>query len=262
MLAPMIDSHCHLDTEPFAGDLPAVLERARTAGVERMICIGSGRDIGQARSSVALAEAESDVYATVAVHPHDVGRMAETDWQILETLARAPRVVGVGETGLDYHYDHSPREAQQAAFRRFVALALRARRPVVSHVRDAHGDAATILREEGAAEVGGVIHCFTGGVEDARVYLDLGHYLSFSGILTFKSADDIRAAARFAPADRIMVETDAPYLAPIPYRGQRNEPAYIGRTLAFLADLRGIPRDEADRITTANARRLFGFGAE
>ena len=256
----MIDSHCHLDAETFVTDLSAVLARARDAGVTGMICIGSGSDIGSAHSSVALAEAEPDVYATIGVHPHDVARMTEEDWTTLGRLVRSSRVVGVGETGLDYHYDHSPREAQQAAFRRFVAMARQAQRPVISHVRDAHTDAAAILREEGAAEVGGVIHCFTGGVDDARAYLDFGHYLSFSGILTFKNADPIRAAARFAPADRILVETDAPYLAPIPYRGQRNEPAYVARTLAVLAELRGLTVPETDVLTTANTRRLFRLG--
>jgi TatD DNase family protein len=253
----MIDSHCHLDGEGFAADLPQVLERARAAGVTAMICIGSGSDVGAARSSVALAGREGDVYATVGVHPHDVARMTEPDWTALSGLASGPRVVGIGETGLDYHYDYSPRDAQQAAFRRFVALARAARRPVVSHVRDAHADAAEILRAEGAADVGGVIHCFTGGVDDARAYLDLGHHLSFSGILTFKTADDIRAAARFAPPERILVETDAPYLAPIPHRGKRNEPAYVAHTLEALARLRGVAVGELDRFTTENTRRLF-----
>jgi TatD DNase family protein len=258
----MIDSHCHLDTEKFAPDLPEVLARARAAGVTAMICIGSGSDVASARSSVALAGRETDVYASIGVHPHDVAHMGEDDWAALGELARAPRVVGIGETGLDYHYDYSPREAQQAAFRRFVALARESRRPVISHVRDAHADAAAILRDERAAEVGGVIHCFTGGVEDARAYLDLGHHLSFSGILTFKNADDIRAAARFAPADRVLVETDAPYLAPIPHRGQRNEPAYVAHTLAALAELRGVSLAELDSVTAENTRRLFALDDE
>jgi TatD DNase family protein len=256
----MIDSHCHLDAESFATDLPAVLERARACGVKRLICIGSGRDITSARSAVALAARESDVYAAVGVHPHDVARMTEGDWSALRELGSGARVVGIGETGLDYHYDHSPRQIQQAAFRRFVGLARELRRPVISHVREAHADAAAILRAERAAEVGGVIHCFSGGVDDARPYLDLGHYLSFSGILTFKNADDIRAAAQFAPLSRLLVETDAPYLAPIPHRGQRNEPAYVVRTLEALAALKGISVEEADRITTENTRRLFAFG--
>ena len=254
---PIVDSHCHLDFEDYASDLPEVLGRAREAGLVAMVCIGSGRDIGSARGAVALAGREPDIYAAVGVHPHDVARMAESDWSELDGLARADRVVAVGETGLDYYYQHSPRPDQQAAFRRFIALARAARRPVVCHIRDAHEEAAAILREEGAADVGGVVHCFTGGVADARRYLDLGFLLSFSGILTFKKAEDIRAAAVDAPLDRVMVETDAPYLAPIPHRGKRNEPAYVVRTLALLAELRGLPFDEAAAATTANARRLF-----
>ncbi len=253
----MIDTHCHLDVGDFDADRPAVLARARAAGITTMVCIGSGRDVSAAREAVRLAGVEPDVYASVGVHPHDVAGMSEGDWDELARLARAPRVVGVGETGLDYYYDHSPRETQRAAYRRFIALAREVGRPVISHVRDAHEDAAEILASCGAAPLGGVIHCFSGGVDDARRYLDLGQYLSFSGILTFKNAGAIREAATFAPTDRILVETDAPFLAPIPYRGKRNEPAYVVRTLEALAGLRGIPVEEADRVTTDNARRLF-----
>ena len=253
----MIDSHCHLDGDRFGDDLQAVIDRARAAGVTTMICVGSGEDLKSARASLDLARRETDVYATVGVHPHDVAKMTEADWTELEALSREARVVGIGETGLDYYYDHSPRPAQQEAYRRFVALARRAGKALSSHVRDAHEEAAAILREEKAAEVGGVIHCFTGGVDDARRYLDLGHHLSFSGILTFKNAAPIREAAAFAPLDRVLIETDAPFLAPIPYRGQRNEPAYVARTLETLATLRGISVEEADRATTENTRRLF-----
>src|SRR5579863_2373902 len=253
----MIDSHCHLDFAEYAGDRGQVLARARGAGVSAFVCIGSGRDTASAREAVELAALEGDIWATVGVHPHDVARMSEADWTELEGLARAPRVVGVGETGLDYHYDHSPRDAQRAAYERFVGLARAARRPVISHVRDAHDDAVEILRGAGAAEVGGVIHCFTGGVGEARKYLDLGHHLSFSGILTFKNAGSIREAAAFAPVERILVETDAPYLAPIPYRGKRNEPAYIVETLRVLAEVRGEAVADVDAATTANTRRLF-----
>jgi len=257
----IVVSHCHLDFEDYAQDLPEVLARARAAGVATMVCIGSGRDIGSARGAVALAAREPDVLAAVGVHPHDVAGMTEDTWTELDALARGPRVVAVGETGLDYYYDHSPREAQLVAFRRFVALGRAARRPIVCHIRDAHEPAAELLAAEGAREVGGVIHCFTGGVEDARRYLDLGLHLSFSGILTFKNAGPIREAAAFAPADRIMVETDAPYLAPVPHRGKRNEPAYVVETLRLLADLRGLALDEAAARTTENARKLFGAAA-
>jgi TatD DNase family protein len=253
----MIDSHCHLDPQYFGADRGEVLARARAAGVQAFVCVGVGRGLEAAREAVALAAAEPDVFATVGVHPHDVAGMQESDWPDLEELARRPRVVGIGETGLDYYYDHSPREAQQAAYRRFVAMARAARLAVVSHVRDAHAEAAAILREERAGD--GVIHCFSGGVADARAYLDLGQYLSFSGILTFKNAGDIREAAAFAPLERILIETDAPYLAPVPHRGRKNEPAYIAETLAALAALRGLSAAEVDAATSANTRRLFGL---
>jgi TatD DNase family protein len=253
----MIDSHCHLD---FAEDAPhrdSMLARARAAGVTAFVCIGSGEDTVSARNAVAIAAAEGDVFAAVGVHPHDVAAMSEADWTELDGLARAPRVVGIGETGLDYHYDRSPRDVQQRAYERFVALARAVGRPVISHVRDAHDDAARILRDAGAAEVGGVIHCFTGGVPEARKYLDLGHHLSFSGILTFKNAQPIREAAAFAPLDRILIETDAPFLAPIPHRGKRNEPAYIAETLRVLAEVRGEDVGAVEVATAANTRRLF-----
>jgi TatD DNase family protein len=254
----VIDSHCHLDFPDFAAELPAVLDRARQAGVVTMICIGSGKDLAPARNAVTLAAQEPDVFASVGIHPHDVAAMTEETWAALDELARAPRVVGIGETGLDFYYDHSPRDAQRAAFRRFVALARAVRRPVICHIRDAHEEAAALLAEEKASEVGGVIHCFTGGPADARRYLDLGLHLSLSGILTFKNAQPIRDAAVAAPLDRLMVETDAPYLAPIPHRGKRNEPAFVTHTLAHLAQIRGISVEEAAAATTSNARRLFG----
>ncbi|HTA17788.1 MAG TPA: TatD family hydrolase [Polyangia bacterium] len=253
----MIDSHCHLDFAEYAADRDSMLARARVAGVTAFVCIGSGEDTVSARNAVAIAAAEGDVFAAVGVHPHDVAAMSEADWTELDGLARAPRVVGVGETGLDYHYDRSPRDVQQRAYERFVALARAVGRPVISHVRDAHDDAARILRDAGAAAVGGVIHCFTGGVPEARQYLDLGHHLSFSGILTFKNAQPIREAAAFAPLDRILIETDAPFLAPIPHRGKRNEPAYIVETLRVLAEVRGEDAGAVEAATAANTRRLF-----
>jgi TatD DNase family protein len=255
----MIDSHCHLDPEYFGADCKDVLTRARQAGVAAFISVGVGRGLQAPRDAIALANQEPDVFATVGVHPHDVAAMTETDWQELDLLARRPRVVGVGETGLDYHYRHSPEDVQRAAYRRFIELARAAGLPIVSHVRDAHTDAAAILREERAGP--GVIHCFTGGVAEARAYLDLGQYLSFSGIVTFKKATDVREAAAFAPADRVLVETDAPYLAPVPHRGKRNEPAFIAQTLAVLAELRASTPAEMDAATTENTRRLFGLNS-
>lgn len=252
----MIDSHCHLDGQYFGADRPEVLARARAAGVTAFVSVGVGKGLQAPREAAQLAESERDIFATVGVHPHDVAAMTEGDWHELARLARLPKVVGVGETGLDYHYDHSPRPVQIAAYHRFAALARETTLPLVSHVRDAHEDAAEVLRAEAVGEAG-VIHCFTGGVAEARVYLNLGLYLSFSGIITFKSAENIRAAAAFAPLDRILVETDSPYLAPVPHRGKRNEPAFVTETLKLLATLRGLPVAELDAATTANARRLF-----
>jgi TatD DNase family protein len=254
----MIDSHCHLEAAYFGADQREVLDRARKAGVSAFVCIGVGRGSGAAAEAVALAAAVGDVFATVGVHPHDVGATSEADWSELGRLAREPRVVGIGETGLDYHYEHSPREAQDAAYRRSIALANELGLPVVSHVRDAHDAAAAVLREA-RPRAGGVIHCFTGGVAEARVYLDLGLYLSFSGIVTFKNAGNVREAAAFAPLDRILVETDAPYLAPVPHRGGRNEPAYIAETLKALAALRSMSIDALDAATTNNTRALFNL---
>jgi TatD DNase family protein len=255
----MIDSHCHLDSQYYGAERPEVLARARAAGVSAFVTIGVGGGLTAPREAVELASAEPDVYATVGVHPHDVAAMTEEDWRELETLARRPRVVGVGETGLDYHYDHSPRPLQLDAYRRFIALARSAGLPVVSHVREAHDDAATTLREAGAGP--GIIHCFSGGVAEARTYLELGQLLSFSGVLTFKNAGALREAAAFAPLDRILVETDAPYLAPVPHRGRRNEPAYVRETLTVLAAVRGQSVEELDAATSENARRIFGISA-
>jgi TatD DNase family protein len=252
----MIDSHCHLDQSYFGEERAAVLSRARQAGVRAFVCVGVGRGSAAAEEAAAIAATEPDVFATVGVHPHDTAEATEAHWATYERLARAPRVVGIGETGLDYYYQHAPSEVQQAAYRRSIGLARAAGLPVVSHVRDAHTDAAGILREE-AAGLPGVIHCFTGGVAEARAYLDLGQWLSFSGIVTFKNAANIREAAAFAPLDRILIETDAPYLAPVPHRGGRNEPAYIVETLKVVAGLRGMTPDELDAATTVNTCKVF-----
>lgn len=238
-----------------------MIDRARAAGVVAFVSIGAGGDLAPARAAIALAEAEPDIFATVGIHPHDVSRMTEADWEALSSMARRPRVVGVGETGLDFYYDHSPRDVQAVAFRRFIALARDVRKPIVCHIRDAHAEAQAILRDEEARDVGGVIHCFTGTAADARVYLDLGFQVSFSGIITFKNAHEIRAAAQLVPWERTLVETDAPYLAPIPYRGKRNEPAYIVKTLETVAATKGAPLEVAAEHTTRNARQLFGLPA-
>ena len=261
-VAPLFDSHAHVDGAEFDADRGEVLARALAAGVTRLVCIGSGADVATAERALALAQAPAqgpEIWATVGIHPHDVAKMTEATWIRIEELAGAPRVVGIGETGLDYFYDHSPRDAQRAAFERFVALAHRARLPIVCHIRDAHEDARSILAAGQAAAARTVIHCFTGTAEDAKKYVDMGIYLSFSGIVTFKTAGELRAAARLVPLDRLMLETDCPYLAPIPHRGKRNEPARVRSTAEVLAAERGIPFEALARATSENAARFYAL---
>jgi TatD DNase family protein len=257
----LIDSHCHLDMADLAGDRARVFERAAAAGVATMVTIGAGGPIASNHAAVALAAQHANVFATVGVHPHDAAGVGDDEIATVRALAAAPKVVAVGETGLDYHYDNSPRPLQREAFRRFIALARELALPLVVHLREADEDAARILREERAGEVGGVIHCFSGDAGSARTFLDLGFHLSFSGVLTFPSAAALRAAARVVPADRLMVETDAPFLAPVPYRGKRNEPALVAQTAATLAEVRGESLQEVAAATRANTARLFRLGA-
>jgi TatD DNase family protein len=253
----LIDSHGHVDGKEFDADRDAVLARARAAGVSPLVVVGTGESLARIGRAVALAEHEPDVFAAVGVHPHDAAKIQPDWWPALEEWARRPRVVAVGETGLDYHYDHSPRPEQQAAFRAHVGLARRVGKPVVCHVRDAHPDTVRILDEEGAAEVGGVIHCFTGGPDDARAYVALGMHVSFSGIVTFRTADAIRAAVAEVPLDRILIETDCPYLAPVPMRGKRNEPAFLVHTAEAVARAAGVTPEALASATVVNTSRLF-----
>lgn len=253
----LIDSHAHVDGEEFDRDRGDVLARARAAGIRHIVTVGTGPSLERIARAPALAEREADVFATVGVHPHDAAKIEAHWWPELQRLARLPRVVAIGETGLDYHYDHSPRDAQIDAFRAHVRLAREVGKPVVCHVRDAHADTLTVLAEEKAAEVGGVIHCFTGGPDDARGYVAAGMHVSFSGIITFKSAGEIRAAVREVPLSRILIETDCPYLAPIPMRGKRNEPAFIVHTAAAVAAAAGVTPEILAAAATANTSRLF-----
>jgi TatD DNase family protein len=261
----LADSHCHLEAKDFVtagGDdeRAAVLDRARAAGVEAFVCVGSGAGLAEVRTAVAMAEAHADVWAAVGIHPHDAARIPDGALAEIERLAAShPRVVAVGETGLDYHYQHSPVAEQQAALRQFIAIARRTRRPLSLHIRDAHPDALRIAREERAAEVGGVVHCFTGGLAEAQAWVELGFHISLSGVVTFKSAAAIREAAAWVPLDRLLVETDCPFLAPVPLRGKRNEPAYVTHTAAAVAALRGLAPEAFADATTANCRALFGL---
>ena len=255
----LIDTHCHLDPNYFPEGEDAVLERAREAGVEAFVVIGVGEDLGPARFAAGLAARRPDVWASVGLHPHDARVLDGPMEDELERLAREPRVRAVGEIGLDYHYMHSPRDAQQEVFRRMIALARRVQKPIVVHTREAAEDTIRVLEEEGAREVGGIIHCFSEDRPFAERALALGFDLSFSGIVTFKNARAIHEVAAWAPPDRILVETDSPYLAPIPLRGKRCEPAYVVHTARRVAELRGESFDTLATRTTENARRRFGL---
>jgi TatD DNase family protein len=260
-LAPghaLIDSHCHLDMETFAFDFADVLQRATNAGIEAMITIGASGPFAANTAALSVAEAHPQIYATVGVHPHDASTLDDSALDALRRLAAHPKVVAIGETGLDYHYDHSPRDVQQEAFRRSAALAEELKLPLVVHLRAADADAAAILAAAPLSR-GGVIHCFSGDADSARTFLDLDFHLSFSGIVSFAKASDVRAAAAIVPSDRLLVESDAPFLAPAPFRGRRNEPALVARTAAVLAEVRGVSVEEIADRTNANTRRLFGL---
>lgn len=252
----IVDSHCHLDFPDFAAELDDVVARARAAGVGRLVTIGTRvRRSGEVR---AIAERFEDVFCSVGTHPHNAGE--EEDVTLDEILAAAdhPKVVAIGEAGLDYHYDTAPRDAQAAGFRRHIEAARRTGLPLVIHARDADEDVAAILEEEsGKGAFGFVLHCFTAGPELARRAVALGGYVSFSGILTFKSGAPLREIAAGLPADRVLVETDAPYLAPNSRRGKRNEPSYVVETARILGEARGVSFDEIAALTTQNFFRLF-----
>ena len=252
----LIDSHCHLDFPELQGDIEGVLRRARAAGVSEMLAICTRLD--RFPGIKELAEANDQLWCSVGVHPHDAGEVGVDSPVPLLAAAEHPRVVAIGETGLDFYYEKSSPSAQESSFRHHLAAARTSGLPVVIHSRDADDEMASILKEE--AERGafsGVIHCFTAGRALAETALSLGLYISFSGIVTFKNAGDIRDIARTVPIDRLLIETDAPYLAPVPHRGKCNEPAFVADTAAFVAELRGLSVAELAATTTANFRALF-----
>ena len=257
----LIDSHAHLDTAKFDDDRDQVLDRAREAGVQVIVNIGNGETMEEIGRALALAKqyagSDPELLATCGVHPHDADKIQDGWWDELGAMGSDPLVRAIGETGLDYHYDHSDRAAQRRAFERHVALAHELGKPLVCHVRDAHDDAVAILSSDEARQTGGVIHCFTGGPADAERYVALGFHISFSGIVTFKTAQNIRDALPLVPRELLLVETDSPYLAPVPLRGKRNEPAFVAHTARFLAAELGIEPDELARVTAANALELF-----
>ena len=254
----MIDTHAHIAMDGYDGGAAGVLGRAALAGVRHVICIGSGADLAEAESALTTARIYPGVSAICGIHPHNAEEVDDELWQGITRVCSAPEVVGVGETGLDYHYNLSPVNDQERVFRLHVQLARTLGKPLCIHTRDAEAETARILREEKAHEVGGVIHCFSG---TARFGLDMiayGFHLSIPGIVTFKKPGELVEVIAQAPLERLLIETDSPFLAPMPYRGKRNEPAFVVETLRKIAEIKGIAVEEARAATTANAVRLFG----
>ena len=252
----VIDSHCHLDFPDFADELDAVVARAHAAGVERMVTIATRVARGEAYR--ALAERFAPVYFTIGTHPHQAAEEPDTDADAIRRFAAHPKCVGIGEAGLDHHYDYAPRDVAERVFRAQIGLARELDLPLVIHAREADDDVGRILREEMAAgPFAALLHCFTSSRALAETGLELGLYISFSGVLTFKNSADLRAIARECPLDRLLVETDAPYLAPVPHRGRRNEPAFVVSTAQTLAEVKGVSFDQIAAATRANTLKIF-----
>jgi TatD DNase family protein len=252
----LIDTHTHLDDTRYDADRDEMIERARQAGVGAFVTIGC--DLTSSGSAVTLADRHADVYASIGVHPHEVKHIGDGWYDDLRRLARHKKVVAYGETGLDYHYNHSSPQEQRQRFREQVQLARELQLPLIIHTREAQQDTITILKEEKASEVGGVFHCFSGDAWLAKDALDLGFYLSFSGILTFQNATMLREIARQTPLDRVLIETDCPYLTPVPHRGKRNEPAFVSHVARQLAEIHSeLSLEQIEEATTENAKRLF-----
>ena len=253
----MIDSHCHLEDERFEGEVEQTLTRMKDAGVDR--CILAGSDEASSERIVRLTEQYSNVYGVVGVHPHEASAYTADMLALMDAWLALPRIVGVGEIGLDYYYDYSPRDVQREVFAAQLDYAYQRNVPAVFHVRDAHGEFTDILRARKDRLPQGVMHCYTGSLESARIYLDLGFYISFSGSVTFKNATNLQEVARYVPLNRLLVETDSPYLAPVPMRGKRNEPAYVRFVAEKVAELKDMEVAALTAHTDQNAERLFSL---
>jgi TatD DNase family protein len=255
----LIDSHAHIQGKEYAGEAADVIARARAAGVEKIIAVGGAGDMSSNTEAVALADSFPNIYATVGMHPHDAKDVGADELRALRELTSHPKVIAVGETGLDYYYNHSPHEVQRRVFAQFIGMARETGLPIVVHERDAAQEAAELLRSEGSRELHGVIHCFTGNYEAACDYLDLGFYLSFTGIITFKNAEPLRDVVRKVPLERMLVETDSPFLTPMPHRGKRNEPAFVRLVAETVAKVKGISLEEVAERTSQNVQDLFAI---
>jgi TatD DNase family protein len=253
----LVDTHCHLTDPRFAADRSAVIERALAAGVERIVAVGGGGPIELSEEAAELASSRPYLRATAGIHPHDAKTYDDEIERRIVALIERRAIAAVGETGLDYYYEHSPRDVQKQSLARQLAVARRHGLPIVLHCRDAEADLRDMLESEAPGEVRGVVHCFTGSYEDARWYIDKGLLISFTGILTFKNADALRDVARRLPLDRLMIETDSPYLAPMPHRGKRNEPAFVTHVAQALASIHAASVEQVAEKTSAAAHTLF-----
>jgi len=258
-----VDSHSHLDDPDFNVDREAVIERARAAGLRYILAVGGGTGPDNLEAPVALAEQHDWIFATVGIHPHDAKHFSDRHAAQIAKLAQHPRVVGVGEIGLDYHYDNSPREIQKAVFIRQLELAQQAKLPVIIHCREAWSDLTEIIRAHWkSCGLGGILHCFSGSSQNAATFLDWGFQVSFAGNVTYKKAEELREVAREIPLERLLIETDSPYLAPVPYRGKRNEPAFVIEAARTLAALRHVSAEELGETTVRNFERFFGLSTQ
>lgn len=254
----LVDCHCHL-TELSPEELQGVLQRAADQGVEKLVAIGAGYGFDDNLKTLNLAREHSHIFCALGMHPHDAKAVTPENFELLRQWSADPKVRAIGEIGLDYHYMHSPQEVQHTVLRQFISLAHELHKPVVIHDRDCQNDCVAILKQEDAGTVGGMVHCFTGSKELARAYLDLGFYVSFTGVITFKKADDLRDVVRFVPLDRMLIETDSPFLAPLPFRGKRNEPAFVRYVAECVAQVKNIPFATVAEVTTQNASQFFQF---
>jgi len=252
-----VDSLAHLDDARFGDDRAGVIQRAWDAGVRRIVTIGTGKGPDDMGCGIPIAESYDWIHTSLGVHPHDAANLEDRHMDLMKSLAKHPRVVAIGETGLDYHYDHAPRDTQRAVFQRQLELASALDLPVIVHTRNADGDTEDLLRS--FAPRRGVLHCFTSGAALADAALEIGFMISFSGIATFPNAKDLTEIVRKVPSDRILIETDCPYLAPVPHRGKRNEPAYVADTARFVANVRGVPLEQLQGETLSNYMRLFSL---